>query len=563
MIEDSFSSAPQIGNELRQYIALLQRWLWLLVLATVLAGTAAYFASKQITPTYQATTTVLVNEAGTGQNTEYQLNITRDRLPRTYAEMMKNAPVLEMVSDNIDGNLTVKTLKKTISVQPVRDTQLIEITVEDTNPVRAANIANTLVEVFANRNETLQTSRFTSYKESLETRVDQVEQQIEDTRSQLSTLGNTAENEGERERLQTALEQYRQVYTDLLQNLEHVRFTEVQSTSNIVQVEPATAPQTPIRPRTLTNTLLAAIVGGMLAVGAVFLYEYLDDTLKDPAVLTEALNIPVLGLIASHTVEEGKPIAGVKPRSPVTEAFRSLRTNIQYASIDRDVRTVMVTSAEPGVGKSTIITNLAIVLAHSGERIVLIEGDLRKPKLHQMMDISNRIGLSELFVQDDLTVDLVLQDTEFEDLSVLVSGEKPPNPSELLGSARMEAIIAQLQDRFDRIIIDAPPLMAVTDAAVLSSYVDGALLVAKPGQTKLPALQQTVKQLRRVGANLMGVVLNDVNLNDSRYGYYYDGYYYAYEDTYGDTFDEKDAGRQQPRKWNKPAVPSVQRKTSQ
>lgn len=560
MLDEPQPTSLLIGNELRQYIALLRRWVWLLLLATLLAGVAAYIASKQITPTYQATTTVLVNEADSSQNNEYQLNITRDRLPRTYAEMMKNTPVLETVSENVEGSLSVEKLNKAVTVQPVRDTQLIEITVEDTDPVRAANIANTLVDVFANRNETLQTSRFTTYKENLETRIAQVEQQIEDARSQLSTLENATENEGERERLQTSLEQYRQVYTDLLQTLEQVRFTEVQSTSNIVQVEPATPPDNPIRPRTLTNTLLAAVVGCMLAVGGVFLYEYLDDTLKDPAVLTEVLDLPVLGLIASHTVDNGQPIAANQPRSPITEAFRSLRTNIQYASIDRDVRTMIITSAEPAAGKSTVISNLAIVLAHSGERTVLIEGDLRRPKLHRLMDISNRVGLSELFVQDDLATETVTQKTKFANLDVIPAGEKPPNPSELLGSARMKSILQQLQDRYDRIIIDAPPLMAVTDAAVLSAHVDGVLLVAKPGQTTLPALQQTVTQLRRVGAKFMGVVLNDVNLGDSRYGYYYDGYYYSYEDAYGDDTG-RNAGRQQPDKWKKPPLPSVQSET--
>lgn len=529
-----YSSPPTFDNELRQYIALLRQWLWLLVLATALAGIAAYVASQQMTPVYQASTTVLVNEAGTDQTENYQLNIRGDRLPRTYAEMMTNTPVLEQVREQLDLPMDVGDLERAITVQPVRDTQLIEITTEDTDPHRAANIANTLVEVFAQRNESLQTQRFATYRGSLETRIDQVEQQIEETRSALAEAGDA-----DREQLQTALEQYRQVYTDLLQNYERVRFAEVQSTSNITMVEPATPPDNPIRPRTLTNTLLAAVVGAMLAVGGVFLYEYLDTTLKDPSVLTTMLNLPILGLIARHDADNERPIAAAEPRSPVTEAFRALRTNIQYTSVDRSLRSLVVTSAEQGIGKTTVLTNLALVLAQNGKQVVLVEGDLRRPKVHALVGSANTIGLADLFVREDMTIDAAIHQTEYPNLSVIPAGKTPPNPSELLGSDKMSRLLKHLQEQFDLVVIDAPPILAVTDAAVLAPAVDGVLLVAKPGQTKVPALQQTVQQLRRVGATIMGVVLNDVDLKNSGYGYYYDGYYRAYSTTYGNGTGER------------------------
>lgn len=519
-----FSPPPSFKNELHQYIALLRRWLWLIVLITAFAGAAAYLASMRVTPVYQASTTVLVNEAGDTQSEEYRLNITSDQLPRTYAEMMTNSPVLERVREELNLSMDVTDLSQAISVQPLRDTQLIKITVEDTNPSRAATIANTLVDVFANHNESLQTTRFASYEEGLQTRISQVEQQIETTRTSLSTA-----DESERERLRTALEQYRQVYTDLLQNYERVRFTEVQSTSNIVAVEPAATPDSPIRPRTLTNTLLAAVVGAMLAVGAVFLYEYLDTTLKDPEMLAQSMSLPVLGLIARHDTTGSAPVAAASPRSPVTEAFRVLRTNIQYAGVDRPLDSLIFTSAEPGVGKSTVLANLAHVLAQSGQQVLLVEGDLRRPTLHRQMELSNRVGLANLFLREDMPVERVIRETGHPNLFVLPAGETPPNPSELLGSGQMQATLSQLRARFDRVLIDTPPLLAVTDAAVLAPSVAGVVLVAKPGETKVPALQQAVQQLRHVGATIVGVVLNDVDLGDTRYGYYYDSYYYAYE----------------------------------
>lgn len=554
-MDSRFSADAPIGNELRQYIALLRRWLWLLVLATVLAGGAAYLVSRQMTPVYEASTTVLIREASNSVNaSDYQSIITSERLASTYAEMMKNTPILEAVREQVDPSMSVRRLRQSISVRPIRDTQLIEIDVEDTNPQRAANVANILVDVFSERNQEIQSARFASSKESLKSQLDGMERQIQDTRGALNELDGESESP-ERNRLETTLRQYEQTYASLLQSFEQVRVAEAQSTSGIVQVEPATVPLNPVRPRTLTNVLLASIVGLMLAVGGVFLYEYLDDTLKDPAFVTEALSLPILGLIATHETEGDAPIAVTQPRSPVTEAFRSLRTNIQYAGVDRRIRTLLVTSAEPGVGKSTVLSNFAVVLAQSGQNIVMIEADLRRPALHKRMNVPNRTGLSDLFVHEDMTLDYVIQQSQYASLSIITSGEKPPNPSELLGSAKMDQIVAQLQERFDRIVIDAPPLMAVTDAAVLAPHVDGVLLIAQPGQTKVPALQQTVKQLRHVGANVIGVVLNNVKLSDARYGYYYDGYYYAYEDTYGDD-SGGDAGRQQSDKWQKPPLPS-------
>lgn len=562
-MESQFPTDAPIGNELRQYIALLRRWLWLLVLATILAGGAAYFASQQITPIYEASTTVLIREADNSIDaSDYRSIITSERLASTYAEMMRNTPILEAVIEQVDQSMRVRALRQSISVQPIRDTQLIEIRVEDTDPERAANVANVLVAVFSERNQEIQTSRFASSKESLRNQLDDVEQQIQETRAALDGLDEGSES-AERVRLEATLRQYEQTYASLLQSFEQVRVAEAQSTSGIVQVEPATTPLNPVRPRTLTNTLLAAVVGMMLAVGGVFLYEYLDDTLKDPAFITEGLNLPILGLIATHESDGDGPIAQSQPRSPVTEAFRSLRTNIQYAGVDRRIRTLLVTSAEPGAGKSTVLSNFAVVLAQSGQNIVVVEGDLRRPALHRRMNVPNRSGLSDLFVHEDMPLEYVTQETQYTGLSVVTSGEKPPNPSELLGSAKMNNILGQLQGRFDRVVIDAPPLMAVTDAAVLAPHVDGVLLVAQPGQTKVPALQQAVRQLRHVGSNVIGVVLNNVKLSDARYGYYYDGYYYAYEDTYGDdSHDDLQNIKMQPR-GSQQSIATAQQEVSQ
>ncbi|MEA3351047.1 MAG: polysaccharide biosynthesis tyrosine autokinase, partial [Chloroflexota bacterium] len=301
---------------------------------------------------------------------------------------------------------------------------------------------------------------------------------------------------------------------------------------------PAIPPEKPVRPRVLMNTALAAVVGGMLAVGAIFLIEALDDTIKNPDEVTRHLGLPILGTILRHE-DNDDPIVVDSPRSPTAEAFRSLRTNIQYASVDYPIRTLLITSPSAGVGKSTIATNLGIVLAQGGSSTVLVDSDMRRPTIHKLLKLPNRLGLSSLFVHQSLVTgevklpDGVVQSaTKVEGFSLIPSGKLPPNPSELLASEKMSNLIQRLKEEADIIVIDSPPVMAVTDATVLAPRVDGVLLIIKPGQTKLEAARQTVEQLRRVRANLLGVVLNEVDPKSSRYGYYnrYDRKYYHEEE---------------------------------
>jgi len=425
-------------------------------------------------------------------------------------------------------------------VQLVRDTQLIVLNVEDTNPVQAAQIANAIAQVFAEQTQSLQTSRYAASKESLSNQLDDVELQIEQTSAALAAISLNsvrAEDQAERIRLEATLTQYRQVYANLLQSYEQVRLAESSSTSNVVVVEPATVPEGTVRPRALMNTALASVVGLMLAVGMVFMMEALDDTLRSPDDITRQLGLPILGLVATHEVDLGAPIAASQPRSPVSEAFRSLRTNIQFASVDRPIRSLLVTSPSPTDGKSTIAANLGVVIAQSGRKAVMLDADMRRPRVHKMFGLTNRSGLSGLFVQPQIVLDGALQKTQVADLFALTTGDIPPNPAELLSSEKMLQILRELNGQVDTIVIDSPPVTAVTDAAVLAPRVDGVLLVVKPGITKLDAAKQAVEQLRRVGANLIGVVLNEVDMRRSRYNYgYYKGYYYHY--AYGGYYGE-------------------------
>lgn len=523
------------SDELRHYIGLVWRWVWLLILATILAGVSAYFVSKRMTPVYQASTTLLINEAPSTKTTDYSSILTSERLAQTYSEMLTKSPVLESVITNLGLILEVKDLQKMITVEMVRDTQLINIVVEDTNPVRATDIANELFEVFADLTSSLQATRYASSKENLETQLARIDEQIQTTVDALANLPDISTNTSERDRLETILTQYRQTYASLLQSYEQVRVAEAGSYSNVVQVEPAKVPSIPVRPRVLMNTVLAMIVGLMLAIGTIFLIEALDDTIRGPDDITRTLKLPVLGLILRHDTQNGQLVTIEQPRAPVAESFRSLRTNLQYASVDFPIHTLLVTSPSPSDGKTTVASNLGVVLAQSGRRIVLVDADLRRPRVHKVFDVPNRTGMSNIFVQSPISLDGSLQKTDTENLFIMPSGEMPPNPSELLGSGKMFEILALIREQTDVIIVDSPPVMAVTDSAVLAPRVDGVLLVVKPGVTKLAVAAQAVEQLSRVNANILGVVLNEVDFSKSRYSYYqYKGYYHSYSAYYGE-----------------------------
>lgn len=547
--------ADQFDNEnentfmdLRQYAMLLWQWIWLIALAAVLAFVAAYIVSIRMTPVYQASTSLLVNEAPTNRTTDYSSVQTSQVMARTYAAMMTDRPVLDGVISQLKLSVTSESLKKSITVTPQRDTQLITMTVENTNPQLAADIANTLVVVFTQRIQDLQSSRYALSKDSLKQQVADMETQIRDTNTALDNASGD-----ERDRLETKLTQMRQIYAQLVTNYEQVRLAEAQTTTSVAQVEPAVANYNSVRPKIAQNILLAVVVAILLAVGGIFAMEALDDTIKSPEEITRRFRVPVLGLIAHHEMDNGVPITLGQPRSPVSEAFRSLRTNVQYASVDEPLKVILVTSPTPSDGKTTVTANLAIVTAQSGARVTLVDADLRRPKVHRILGTNNRLGLSSLFVRPLDYLNGSLQKTRQENLYVISSGQLPPNPSELLGSRKMRDILDRIKEQSDITFIDTPPTMSVTDAVVLAPVVDGVIIVVKPGTTKMAAFEQSVDQLRRVGANLLGVIINDLDFNRSRYGYYYKNYYYS-----GYYYTQNTDGRRVKRK-SRPA--SVEPKT--
>ncbi len=527
-IDNETNSSEDI--DLKRYIAILWQWAWLLAAMTILAALTAYIISKRTTPVYQASTTLLINEAPSTKSTDYNSILTSERLAITYAKMITKLPILQAAIDQLKlEDVTPEELAKTVKVELVQNTQLIVINVENTSPQLAADIANTLFQLFNSQIQALQASRFAASKQNLEAQLARIDEQIQQTSAELEKIKASGTSTAEQDRLETALAQYRQTYATLLQSYEQVRISESSTTSNVVQIEPAVPPEKPIRPRTLINTALGGLIGFISAAGFIFLLEALDDTIHGTDDITQTLHLPVLGVIARHELDNGSLITIEEPRSPISEAFRSIRTNLQFASVDKPLRTLLVTSPSPTDGKTTVAANLGVVLAQNGRKVAIVDADMRKPMVHKRLNLPNHSGMSSLFVSEKVDSDGSLQKTKTDNLLAVTAGEIPPNPAELLGSEKMNDILVEIGKKVDVIILDSPPVTAVTDSAILANRVDGVLLVIKPGQTKMDAARQAVEQLQRAGANIFGVVLNEVNLSRSRYSYYhYRGYYYSY-----------------------------------
>ena len=567
-MESNDSFIPQV--DLKVYGRIALRWAWLVILCAIVAGSVAFLFSMNQTRIYQASSKVLVNEARNPATANYNDILLSERLARTYANLMQRDTTINdtLVRLGLDPAV-VRRQVAAISVTPVRDTQLVQVSVESPNPELAAAVANTLPQVFAEGMRAVQLSRFAESRNSLSTQLDELRRQIESNQLKLadSQSQRTAQAELEMASLRSEQTQLQTSYANLLNSFEQLRLTEAQSVDNIVLMEPAEAPRSPIRPRTLVNVLLAAVVGALLALGIIFLVEYLDDRIQTPDDLRKIADLPVLGAIAkmpgdkaAQNARAGNLIGLNEPRHPVTEAYRRLRTNLQYANLDKEMRTLMVTSAEAGEGKSITSANLAVVMAQSGARVILVDADLRKPQQHTVFGINRRPGLAEALKGGDVEALLYPVTSKGVNLSlwVLPTGDTIPNPAEVLGSHRMQQLGERLLELADIVIYDTPPVLAVTDSQVMSRMVDGALLVVDTQKTSSTAVHRALEALLQVNAPLVGVVLN--RITNSARNYYY---YYSYDAYYSDTDDEGKKQKKGSRRSSRDRLPEQSKPASE
>ncbi len=336
--------------------------------------------------------------------------------------------------------------------------------------------------------------------------------------------------------LQRQAESARQMYELLIKRFKETQLTEDMKTGNIRIVDRAEVPRFPVRPRKKLNVILAVVTGLLFGVGLAFFFEYLDNTIKVPEDLKRYVNIPFLGPVPVMEMvppaESGDVPMEVatmhSPKSTVSEAFRGIRTSILFSSADDPPHVILVTSSGPQEGKTSTSVNLAVVMAQAGGRILLMDGDMRKPRIHQVFKLSRDRGLSNVLVGECNIKDAVFG-SGVPNLDVIPCGPIPPNPSEILGSKRMGKLLEVLRSSYKHIIIDSPPITAVTDAVVMSKMADGCVLVVRSGDTPREIVQNGVQKLQSVGAHILGAVLNGVDMGKEGY-YYYQYYYYYYGD---------------------------------
>jgi succinoglycan biosynthesis transport protein ExoP len=321
--------------------------------------------------------------------------------------------------------------------------------------------------------------------------------------------------------LKRETESNRQVYEALLQRTKETGISGELKASNIRVVDSAEVPGGPFLPRRERDLTMAALSGAVLALGLVFLFEYLDNRIKSPQELRAQLNVPFLGMVPSVDVSSGTLLHdGVPPN--FAEAIRGVRTNVLFSSADEGVRVVVVTSAGPGEGKSLFSSNLSVSLAQAGQRVLHVDADMRRPRVHAIFDMAQEPGLSNLLVGDCKPSEAIRK-TSVLNLCVLPAGMIPPNPAELLGSKRCEEFFATLAQNFDWVILDSPPVLAVADASILANTATGVVFVVGADQTSRQAARAALEQLQAVQAHVIGAVLNRVDLEKNPY--YYSAYY--------------------------------------
>jgi receptor protein-tyrosine kinase len=435
---------------------------WITVCVTILATLLAAVAyTLQTTPVYEASTRLFASTStrGTSGSDLYQGNRLSQERVISYAELLKGATLAQRTIDKLGLDMTAEQLRGNIKARAKPDTVLIDVGVLDQSPVRARDIANAMSDEFVVMVRELET-----------------------------------EEDGAKPDARVVVEQR------------------------------ASIPSYPVSPKKFRNLVAALGFGLLLGVALAFLRDLLDNTTKDRETLE---NITGVGLVGTIPLDKERrktpPISFSNDNSAIAEAFRKLRTNLQYLAVDNPPRVIVVTSSMPKEGKSTTAINIALALAEAEHNVVLVDGDMRRPTLHKYLDLVGAVGFSTV-LSGRATLSEALQKTSFPGLTVLTSGAIPPNPSELLGSLTAKKLLSELRADFDYVIVDSTPLLAVTDAALLAAGADGVLIVARFGQTKRDQLKHAVESLKDVGASVIGAVFAMIPARgNASYNYSYYG----------------------------------------
>lgn len=380
----------------------------------------------------------------------------------------------------------------------------------------------------------------------LEAELQGQEAKYNNVRSQYDSRKNILDNVGPWEIEQTRLNHERDsaqsAYTMLSDRLRDLDIRARARLSTARQIERAAVPVSPIRPKRSTDLALAAVLGLILGAAMAFLQEYLDDRVNSPDDVERFSLMPALGHVPLIASDDPHLLPALPAHSPVGEAYRAVRSSISFAGVDTPLRSLLITSASKGEGKTQTSVNIASAMAMDGKRVILVDADLRRPSVHRVLNMPNESGTSEVLAGLK-TVDEAIQDTAIQNLRLIPAGPVPPNPAELLGSTAFDRLMADLDERADVVIFDSPPCMPVTDPLIMAGRMDGVILVVYVGQTKKGAIKHVEGLLRRAHARILGIVYNRAQASKSGYYYYHYSYYYG-----SGYYAENSSGRQKNKK---------------
>ncbi|MEJ6542244.1 polysaccharide biosynthesis tyrosine autokinase [Brachybacterium paraconglomeratum] len=447
--------------ELQQYLTILkERWSTAAIAAVLVLAVVSTLTLTR-TPTYTATNRVFVQtEAGSSVSERSSgVNFASQQII-TYADLARTPIVLDPVIEELGLDLTADELADRISTTIPEDTLIIDITASSVDPEVASAIAN-------------------ATSESLRTQVSSLEAPTQEA-SAADAAAAAAEG-----------------------------FEAVPSTVELTVISAATVPSSPASPNIPRDLALGMLLALLAGLAAAVVRDFLDNRVRRPADIEALYDLPVIGSIPSvHSSENVALIAAQKPSSVQAEAYRELRTNLHFMLTADRMNTLLVTSSLSGEGKSSTAINLAQVLAQAGDRVLLVDADLRRPSLAAELGLERTVGLTTVLI-GDVELDDVTQPLETAGLDVLTSGPIPPNPSELLGSEAMRSLLEAASEAYDYVVVDTAPLLAVTDAVALSRFVDGSLVVAQSDRVKKQQLGEALAKLDSVDARVLGVVVNN------------------------------------------------------
>ncbi len=530
--------------DLSGYIKIGLRWWWLIAVSVILSATASYFYSQNMPKVYAARTTLMVgSNIIENPNPNLQALGSINTLASVYSELAKRKLITQAVIDKLGLQMSPDDLAEMIQTNVIAKAQLLEIFVLDIHPQRAQILANAIAEELILQSPTgaIEQQERDSFIRAqiadLQAKIGQTDQRIKELEASMENLTSAveiAEAQSKLSELEKLKNDYQSSYNTFLGNLSET------SINRLAIFEPASEPTIPVAPNIKMNVLVAAAAGLALAISAIVLLEFFSDTLIwKPEENQSVLGFSVLGAIGKAGKSDSKVVVQAEEWSPETSALRDLRSSLFLAAGEKKLNTLLITSTVPGEGKTFISTNLAAVVASPGStvaaviaspglRVILVDADLRKPSLHEIFDMPNLLGLSDVLALPEIAVvgmlEKALKPTSIENLFLLPAGRASIDSGYLLNSPQFGHLLELLAARADLVIIDSAPLLAAIETRFIAKAVDATLLVINDGRTRRRSLQKAIGQFRITDeTNLLGVVFNRVKLLSSyaNYSYHY------------------------------------------